>query len=162
MRLCPYFQTLPQEIRENVVEETRVRDRDLVPRMCWSIASRPLHLRRAAWALYDDENGNPQRRRQIRQDLAAGLERLSSGSLGHFRLAFPITGPVNQAGEPPACNSDNTILDPLSMAVWTLSQKLKTVAIGGCLLGNAPENLSRLLNIWASEFYSFVINMRKF
>lgn len=120
MRLCPYFQTLPQEIRENVVEETRVRDRDLVPRMCWSIASRSPHLRRTAWALHDDKKADPQRRRQIRQDLAAGLERLS-GSLCHFRLAFPITGPAHQAGELPAYDSDNSILDPLSVALWNLS-----------------------------------------
>lgn len=113
--------------------ETKVRDRDLVPRVCCDIASRAPHLRRAAWSLNDDEKGDPRRRRQMRQDLAAGLGRLP-GSLRHFRLAFPNSGPANQAVERRAYDSDNSTLDPLSVALRTLSQRLETITIDCCVM----------------------------
>lgn len=67
----------------------------------------------------------------MRQDLAAGLGRLPS-SLRHFRLTFTNAGPANQAVEPRAYDSNNS--DPLSMALWTLSQRLETITIDGCVV----------------------------
>lgn len=109
--------------------------RDLVPRVCCDIASKASHLQRTAWALNDNEKGDPQRRRKIRQDLAVGLGRLPT-SLRQFRLAFPNAGPANQAVEPRAydSDSDNSIPDPLSVALRTLSQRLETIAIDGCVV----------------------------
>lgn len=141
-RWCKSYLDLTDEAHDHLPQvpvltafayETRVRDRDLVPRVCCDIASRAPHLRRAAWALNDDDKGNPRRRRQMRQDLAAGLGRLP-GSLRQFSLAFPNAGPANQAVEPRAYDSDNATLDPLSVALRTLSQRLETIAVDGCVV----------------------------
>lgn len=100
-----------------------LRARYLVPRVCCEIASTAPNLRRVDWDLNDDEKNDPQRRRHLRQDFAASLGELPE-SLRYFRLAFNDPGLPNQSVESRAYDTDTLNMDPLSLALRTLSQRL--------------------------------------
>ncbi|KAI1845403.1 hypothetical protein JX265_005264 [Neoarthrinium moseri] len=97
------------------------------------IASKMPNLEQVDWALNDDENENVLLRQKLRQEFATSLMDLPR-SVRHFRLFYPNPGPKNDDFQPPRAYRNGLVSDPLSIALYGISQECVTFILDGTVV----------------------------
>ncbi|KAI1866326.1 uncharacterized protein JN550_007714 [Neoarthrinium moseri] len=97
------------------------------------IASKMPNLEQVDWTLNDDENENVLLRQKLRQEFATSLMDLPR-SVRHFRLFYPNPGPKNDDFQPPRAYRNGLVSDPLSIALYGISQECVTFILDGTVV----------------------------